>query len=104
MTRAKPRSSSPTRVGPDGALYVTYREIAHQNPTEDRIRIVRSTDGGHSFCAALGRPIDPFDSTHSRQRPRHLRRRPVCLRERADLRALLEPFRGGRRRAGVHVV
>jgi hypothetical protein len=51
-------------VGPDGAVYVTYREIAHQGPTQNRIRIVRSTNGGQSF----GQPvtvaaIDPFDST-----------------------------------------
>ena len=33
-------------VGPNGAVYVTYREIMHQKSTENRIRIVRSTDGG----------------------------------------------------------
>jgi hypothetical protein len=51
-------------VGPQGAVYVTYREIAHQKSTENRIRIVRSTDGGQSF--SLPRTvaaIDPFDST-----------------------------------------
>jgi hypothetical protein len=51
-------------IGPQGAVYVTYREIAHQKSTENRIRIVRSTDGGQSF--SLPRtvaPIDPFDST-----------------------------------------
>jgi hypothetical protein len=51
-------------VGPQGAVYVTYREIAHQNPTQNRIRIVRSTDGGQSFGAPRTvASIVPFDST-----------------------------------------
>ena len=51
-------------IGPDGAVYVTYREIAHQGPTENRIRIVRSTDGGQSFTRPVTvASIDPFDST-----------------------------------------
>ena len=51
-------------IGPDGAVYVTYREIAHQGPTENRIRIVRSTDGGQSFTWPVTvASIDPFDST-----------------------------------------
>jgi hypothetical protein len=51
-------------VGPQGAVYVTYREIAHQGPTQNRIRIVRSTDGGRSFSApSTVASIDPFDST-----------------------------------------
>src|SRR3954447_17668410 len=51
-------------VGPQGEVYVTYREIAHQGPTEDRIRIVRSTDGGQSFGApSTVASITPFDST-----------------------------------------
>jgi hypothetical protein len=51
-------------VGPDGAVYVTYREIAHQAPTQNRIRIVRSTDGGQSFSSpSTVASIDPFDST-----------------------------------------
>jgi hypothetical protein len=51
-------------VGPQGALYVTYREIAHQGPTENRIRIVSSTDGGQSFTRPVTvASIDPFDST-----------------------------------------
>jgi hypothetical protein len=51
-------------VGPDGAVYVTYREIAHQGPTQNRIRIVRSTDGGQSFSSpSTVASIDPFDST-----------------------------------------
>jgi hypothetical protein len=51
-------------IGPGGAVYVTYREIAHQKSTENRIRIVRSTDGGQSFSAPQTvAPIVPFDST-----------------------------------------
>ena len=51
-------------VGPQGEVYVTYREIAHQGPTENRIRIVRSTDGGQSFTRPVTvASIDPFDST-----------------------------------------
>src|SRR3954468_18390874 len=51
-------------VGPDGAVYVTYREIMHQKSTENRIRIVRSIDGGQSF--SLPRTVAdivPFEST-----------------------------------------
>jgi hypothetical protein len=51
-------------VGPQGAVYVTYREIAHQGPTQNRVRIVRSTNGGRSFGAPVTvASIDPFDST-----------------------------------------
>jgi hypothetical protein len=51
-------------IGPQGAVYVTYREIAHQKSTQNRIRIVRSTDGGQSFSAPTTvASIDPFDST-----------------------------------------
>ena len=51
-------------VGPQGAVYVTYREIAHQKPTENRIRIVRSTNGGQSFSLPVTvASIVPFDST-----------------------------------------
>jgi hypothetical protein len=51
-------------VGPNGAVYVTYREIAHQKSTENRIRIVRSTDGGQSFSLPQTvADIVPFDST-----------------------------------------
>ncbi|HEX6651259.1 MAG TPA: sialidase family protein [Thermoleophilaceae bacterium] len=51
-------------VGPDGAVYVTYREIMHQKSTENRIRIVRSTDGGQSFSLPQTvADIVPFDST-----------------------------------------
>jgi hypothetical protein len=51
-------------IGPEGAVYVTYREIAHQKSTQNRVRIVRSTNGGQSFSAPVTvAPIDPFDST-----------------------------------------
>ena len=51
-------------VGPQGAVYVTFREIAHQGPTTNRIRIVRSTDGGQTFSSPVTvASIDPFDST-----------------------------------------
>jgi hypothetical protein len=50
-------------VGPDGALYVTFRAIAHQKSTADAIWLVRSTDAGESFSAPqLVAPITPFDS------------------------------------------
>jgi hypothetical protein len=51
-------------IGPRGAVYVTFREIAHQKSTENRIGIVRSTDGGQSFSAPTTvASITPFDST-----------------------------------------
>ena len=51
-------------VGPSGAVYVTYREIAHQKSTQNRIRIVRSTDGGQSFSLPQTvADIVPFEST-----------------------------------------
>jgi hypothetical protein len=51
-------------IGPQGAVYVTYREIAHQKSTQNRVRIVRSTNGGQSFSAPRTvASIDPFDST-----------------------------------------
>jgi hypothetical protein len=51
-------------IGPNGAVYVTYREIAHQKSTENRVRIVRSTDGGQSFSLPQTvADIVPFDST-----------------------------------------
>src|SRR6266702_7511018 len=36
-------------VGPDGTVYLTYRNFAHQNATSDTISVERSTDGGQSF-------------------------------------------------------
>ena len=51
-------------IGPNGAVYVTYREIAHQKSTQNRVRIVRSTDGGQSFSLPQTvAAIVPFDST-----------------------------------------
>ena len=51
-------------IGPNGAVYVTYREIAHQKSTQNRIRIVRSTDGGQTFSLPQTvAEIVPFDST-----------------------------------------
>jgi hypothetical protein len=51
-------------IGPDGAVYVTYREIAHQKSTENRVRIVRSMDGGQTFSDPVTiADIVPFDST-----------------------------------------
>jgi hypothetical protein len=51
-------------IGPNGAVYVTYREIAHQKSTQNRIAIVRSTDRGQSFSAPRTvASIVPFDST-----------------------------------------
>jgi len=51
-------------IGPQGAIYLTYREIAHQSSTENRIRIVRSTDAGVAFSdPTTVASIDPFDST-----------------------------------------
>jgi len=39
-------------VGPDGTVYLTYRNFAHQNSTSDTISVERSTDGGQSFMVA----------------------------------------------------
>ena len=84
-------------VGPQGNVYVTYREIAHQGPTQNRIRIVRSTDGGQSFTRPVTvASIDPFDSTDFG--PDTCGDGPFACCERANVRALLEPLCGGRRR------
>jgi hypothetical protein len=50
-------------VGPDGAVYVTYRTYAAQGQTGDAVWVVKSTDGGQTF----GRPslvatFTPFTS------------------------------------------
>jgi hypothetical protein len=50
-------------VGPDGAVYVTYRTYAGQAQTSDAVWVVNSTDGGRTF----GRPslvasFTPFTS------------------------------------------
>jgi hypothetical protein len=36
-------------VGPDGAVYLTYRTIAHQSSTANAVYVAKSTDGGASF-------------------------------------------------------
>lgn len=49
-------------VGPDGAVYLTYRTFSIQKSTENAIWLVRSTDGGVSFGAPqLIARITPFD-------------------------------------------
>jgi hypothetical protein len=49
-------------VGPDGAVYLTYRTIAHQAPTTDAIYVAKSTDGGVSFgLPVLVATFTPFD-------------------------------------------
>lgn len=51
-------------VGPDGAVYVTYRLYNLQGPTTDSIWLVKSTDGGQTFGPpSLVAAITPFDST-----------------------------------------
>jgi hypothetical protein len=52
-------------IGPDGAVYVTYRSYdSSSSRQENAIHIVRSTDGGASFGEQrLVARIDPFDST-----------------------------------------
>jgi hypothetical protein len=52
-------------IGPDGAVYVTYRSFdSSSSRQEHSIRIVKSVDGGASFGrSVLVSPIDPFDST-----------------------------------------
>jgi hypothetical protein len=50
-------------VGPDGAVYVTYRTYAIQGQTTDAFWIVKSTDGGRTFAAPrLVAAITPFSS------------------------------------------
>ena len=90
-------------IGPQGAVYVTYREIAHQKSTENRIRIVRSTNGGQSFSApSTVASIVPFESTDFG--PDTCGDGPFACPKRADLCPLLEPLGGGGGRQGVHVV
>jgi hypothetical protein len=40
-------------VGPDGAVYLTYRTIAHQSSTANAVYVAKSTDGGASFGAPV---------------------------------------------------
>jgi hypothetical protein len=50
-------------VGPDGAVYVTYRTYAIQGSTTDAFWIVKSTDGGRTFGSPrLVAGITPFSS------------------------------------------
>jgi hypothetical protein len=50
-------------VGPEGAVYVTFRTISHQPSTFDAIWLVKSTDGGVTWSAPqLVARITPFDS------------------------------------------
>jgi hypothetical protein len=52
-------------IGPDGAVYVTYRSFDSSSARQEHaIHIVRSVDGGGSFGQSrLVARIDPFDST-----------------------------------------
>jgi hypothetical protein len=51
-------------VGPDGTVWLTYRNFAHQNSTADTISVERSTDGGVSFSQPqILAEFRPFDST-----------------------------------------
>ncbi|HEX9312726.1 MAG TPA: sialidase family protein [Actinomycetota bacterium] len=50
-------------VGPDGTVYLTWREIAHQHSTHDAVYAATSTDGGVSFSHPVEvAAITPFDS------------------------------------------
>jgi hypothetical protein len=50
-------------VGPDGAVYVTFRTYAIQGPTRNAIWLVKSTDGGRTFgVPRLVAAITPFSS------------------------------------------
>jgi hypothetical protein len=50
-------------VGPGGAVYVTWRTIAHQKSTSANIWVAKSTDGALSFSnpSLVAAEIDPFD-------------------------------------------
>jgi hypothetical protein len=51
-------------VGPDGTVWLTYREYAAQGKTADTIWVTRSTDGGQSFGnPQLVAQFTPFEST-----------------------------------------
>src|SRR5256885_11019798 len=50
-------------VGPNGTVYLTYRNFAHQKSTSDTISVERSTDGGKSFSQPqVIAQFQPFDS------------------------------------------
>jgi hypothetical protein len=49
-------------VGPDGAVYLTYRTISHQPSTTNEIFVAKSTDGGASFSQPVRvAGLTPFD-------------------------------------------
>ena len=51
-------------VGPDGTVWLTYRNFAHQSSTSNTISVERSTDGGQSFSEPqILAEITPFEST-----------------------------------------
>jgi hypothetical protein len=51
-------------VGPDGAVYLTFRTYAAQGPTSNAIWLVKSADGGVTWTdPLLVARITPFDST-----------------------------------------
>lgn len=50
-------------VGPDGTVYLTYRNFAHQKSTSNTVSIQRSTNGGLSWSQPqVLAQITPFDS------------------------------------------
>jgi hypothetical protein len=50
-------------IGPDGAVYVTWRSFVHQKSTSANIWIAKSTDGAQTFSTPrkVASEIDPFD-------------------------------------------
>jgi hypothetical protein len=51
-------------VGPDGAVYLTFRTYSNPPPASNAIWLVKSTDGGVTWTAPqLVAAITPFDST-----------------------------------------
>ena len=51
-------------VGPDGTVWLTYRNFAHQNSTANTISVESSSDGGLSFSQPqVVAEFQPFDST-----------------------------------------
>ena len=51
-------------VAPDGTVYLTYRDFAHQGSTTNTISVERSTDGGQSFSRPqVLATFQPFEGT-----------------------------------------
>ncbi|TMD14528.1 MAG: exo-alpha-sialidase [Chloroflexi bacterium] len=51
-------------VAPDGTVYLTYRDFAHQGSTTNTISVERSTDGGQSFSQPqVLATFQPFEGT-----------------------------------------